>query len=100
MNHPSSAAFILCLAAAWPATSLAQTPEAPRVSSAPPAAATAAEATVDELIDTELGTPGGLTADEVARRAVGTSPSVAGRGAELSAASAGLDRATTCPRRR
>lgn len=97
IDHPSAAALILCLAVAWPSTSLAQASEAPRVSSGAPAAATASpagtEASLDELIDSELGTRGGLTADEVARRAVETSPTVAGRGAELSAASAGLDRA-------
>jgi outer membrane protein len=51
-------------------------------------------ASLDELLDGELGAPGGLTAEQVAERAAETSPTVAGRGAELSAANASLRRAT------
>jgi outer membrane protein TolC len=48
-----------------------------------------------DLIAEELGAPGGLTADEVARRATRTSGSVRARGEELYAAAAEVDRAVS-----
>src|SRR5690349_11293370 len=97
ISRSSPVAFILSLGIALPAIALAQSPEVSAISGAAPTAASSpapSGATLDQLIDTELGTPGGLTAEDVARRAAETSPSVAGRGAELSAASASLDRAS------
>jgi outer membrane protein TolC len=54
---------------------------------------TAETPTFSDLIAAELGTGGGLTADEVARRAIQTSPSARGRREELVAAAADVDRA-------
>jgi outer membrane protein TolC len=48
---------------------------------------------LDALIDAELGATGGLTADEVGRRASSTSYDVRARRAELLAAAADVDRA-------
>jgi outer membrane protein TolC len=48
---------------------------------------------LDALIDAELGATGGLTADEVGRRASSTSYDVRARHAELLAAAADVDRA-------
>jgi outer membrane protein TolC len=89
MTRISTFALVLALALALPAAGRAQSPER----SAQPAAPSSS-ASLDQLLDAELGASGGLTADQVAERAAETSPSVAGRGAELSAASATLDRAT------
>lgn len=86
----ASVAFVTSLALSLAASSAAQTPEVPVT----PGSVAQNRGSLDQLIDAELGTPGGLTADEVARRAVETSPNVAGRGAELSAARASLERAT------
>lgn len=98
LDTVSSVALVLGLGLALPTTSRAQPADAALFPSARPAATAAsegrAEANLDRMIDAELRTPGGLTADEVSRRAAETSPNVSGRGAELSAASAGLERAT------
>jgi outer membrane protein TolC len=48
-----------------------------------------------DLIAAEVGTPGGLTADEVARRAARTSPTVVARNEDLLAAGAEVDRAVS-----
>ncbi|HEX6276037.1 MAG TPA: TolC family protein, partial [Polyangiaceae bacterium] len=57
---------------------------------------TASDASFRDLIAAELGSNGGgLTADEVARRALRTSPSVRARGEELLAAAADVDRAVS-----
>jgi outer membrane protein TolC len=50
--------------------------------------------TLDQLLQAELGTSGGLTADQAAARAQATSPAVRRRNEELLAAAAEVDRAT------
>ena len=61
-----------------------------RTASAQPATETAS---FRDLIAAEVGTPGGLTADEVARRSALTSPGVVARSEDLLAAGAEVDRA-------
>jgi outer membrane protein len=64
--------------------------------SAPPALAQAPSGeaqTFDDLIAAELGTGGGLTADEAGRRASQTSPTARARNEDLAAAAADVDRA-------
>ncbi len=60
----------------------------------PAHAEAALPSTFDELLDRELSTTGGLTADDAARDATLTSPTLAARSAELEAAVADVDRAT------
>jgi outer membrane protein len=93
MTLLSTSALVLTCALSLPSTALAETQAAP-LPAATPADPAAPTASLDQLLDAELGAPGGLTADQVAERAAETSPSVAGRGAELSAAEAALDRAS------
>jgi outer membrane protein len=93
MTLLSTSALVLTCALSLPSAALAETQAAPLPQTTPadPAAPTAS---LDQLLDAELGAAGGLTADQVAERAAETSPNVAGRGAELSAAEAALDRAS------
>jgi outer membrane protein TolC len=75
-----------------PTAPVAPATEAPR----PPAVTSDAEAArlaLSERMDAVLAKPGGLTADDVARRSAGTSFEVMARRAELAAASADADRA-------
>src|SRR5690348_14874395 len=58
------------------------------------AAADEVHSTFDELLDRELATPGGLTADDAAREALHTSPLMRARGQDVEAAAADVDRAT------
>lgn len=57
-------------------------------------AADEVHSTFDELLDRELATPGGLTADDAAREAMHTSPLMRARGQDVEAAAADVDRAT------
>ena len=60
----------------------------------PTLAADDVHSSFDELLDRELATPGGLTADDAARAALGTSPLMRARSADVEAAAAEVDRAT------
>lgn len=83
------------LALTWHASSFAQAaPSAPSADPSTPAASADAPASrLDALLEQELGSQGGLTADVVAERAHATSFEVEARRAELRAAAADVDQA-------
>ena len=60
----------------------------------PAHAADEVHSSFDELLDRELATPGGLTADDAARAALHTNPLVKARAADVEAADADVSRAT------
>jgi outer membrane protein TolC len=87
MKHPYAA--LAALAALWlPAVAVAQPEE---LGPAGPEPATAAE--IQAELEQLVARPGGLTADEVARRAATSSPSVRAKRAQIAAADAERDRA-------